>query len=58
MLVEIVERELGEDVWDRIWPKGRPRPGVQVSVEGSEELPHAAKEPEDGADKPPVGEGT
>jgi MerR family transcriptional regulator/heat shock protein HspR len=34
MLVEIVERELGEDVWDRLWPKDRPRPSVQVSAEG------------------------
>jgi len=28
-LVEIVERELGEDAWDRLWPKDRPRPSVE-----------------------------
>lgn len=33
-LVEIVERELGPDVWDRLWPRGRPRPAPNVCVEG------------------------
>jgi len=28
-LIEIVERELGKDVWDRLWPEGRPRPNVR-----------------------------
>jgi MerR family transcriptional regulator/heat shock protein HspR len=37
-LVEIVERELGPDVWDRLWPEGRPRPSVHVSVNGSTDL--------------------
>lgn len=32
-LIEIVERELGPDVWDRLWPEGRPRPAPHVSVE-------------------------
>jgi len=36
-LVEIVERELGSDVWDRLWPEGRPRPGVHISIEGISE---------------------
>ena len=49
MLVEIVERELGEDAWDRLWPKGRPRPSVQVDVkdtppEGGAEAGSAAQE--------------
>ena len=30
MLVEIVERELGPEVWDRLWPEGRPRPSVHI----------------------------
>jgi len=33
-LIEIVERELGPDCWDRLWPQGRPRPRVNISVEG------------------------
>jgi len=33
-LVEIVQRELGPDVWDRLWPRGRPRPAPNVCVEG------------------------
>jgi MerR family transcriptional regulator/heat shock protein HspR len=33
-LVEIVERELGPDCWDRLWPQGRPRPQPHVSVDG------------------------
>ena len=35
MLVEIVERELGDDAWDRLWPKDRPRPSVRVDAEDS-----------------------
>ena len=38
-LVEIVERELGPDVWDRLWPQCRPRPAPNVCVEGFSELP-------------------
>jgi len=38
-LVEIVERELGPDVWDRLWPEGRPRPAADVSVEGVSDMP-------------------
>jgi len=38
-LVEIVERELGPDVWDRLWPEDRPTPHAKVSVEGSDEGP-------------------
>jgi DNA-binding transcriptional MerR regulator len=33
-LVEITERELGPDCWDRLWPEGRPRPAVHIDVEG------------------------
>ena len=33
-LVEIVERELGPDCWDRLWPEGRPRPSAGIPVEG------------------------
>ena len=44
-LVEIVERELGPDVWDRLWPEGRPRPGVNISIEGISE-PGAPEEGE------------
>ncbi len=41
-LVEIVERELGPDAWDRLWPEGRPRPAANVSVEGMTDLADAA----------------
>jgi DNA-binding transcriptional MerR regulator len=37
-LVEIVERELGPDCWDRLWPQGRPRPAAPISVEGMSDL--------------------
>lgn len=37
-LVEIVERELGPDVWDRLWPEGRPRPDAHISVDGFSDL--------------------
>jgi len=33
-LIEIVERELGPDCWDRLWPEGRPRPETHISVDG------------------------
>jgi len=42
-LVEIVERELGPDVWDRLWPEGRPPPQASVSVEGVSDLGGAAE---------------
>jgi len=38
-LVEIVEREMGPDCWDRLWPEGRPRPTPHISVDGISELP-------------------
>ena len=50
-LVEIVERELGPNVWDRLWPEGRPRPvseddsmwrAADVSVEGVSDTPDSA----------------
>ena len=47
-LVEIVERELGPDAWDRLWPEGRPRPAANVCVEGVTDLAEAV---------PPTGEG-
>jgi hypothetical protein len=37
-LVEIVERELGPDVWDRLWPEGRPRPAADISVDGVSDI--------------------
>jgi MerR family transcriptional regulator, heat shock protein HspR len=37
-LVEIMERELGPDVWDRLWPEDRPRPSSHVSVDGITDL--------------------
>ena len=40
-LVEIVERELGPDVWDRLWPEDRPTPHANVRVEGTAEPPPA-----------------
>ena len=49
-LVQIVERELGPDVWDRLWPEGRPRPAADVSIE---DTPEGA---EPGEDRPPAGE--
>jgi DNA-binding transcriptional MerR regulator len=33
-LVEIVEREMGPDALDRLWPEGRPRPTIHISVDG------------------------
>jgi MerR family transcriptional regulator, heat shock protein HspR len=56
-LVEIVEREMGPDCWDRLWPEGRPRPTAHISVEGAAQpLPgdeHAA----DSGAKPPASPG-
>jgi hypothetical protein len=37
-LVEIVERELGPDCWDRLWPEGRPRPEPHVSADGTSDV--------------------
>lgn len=34
-LIEIVERELGPDAWDRLWPQGRPRPSADAAADGS-----------------------
>ncbi len=48
-LVEIVERELGPDVWDRLWPEGRPRPAANVSVEGVTDLAEAVPPPGEAA---------
>lgn len=55
-LVEIVERELGPDVWDRLWPEGRPRPAANVCIEGFSDLtdaippgPEASQEASDAA---------
>jgi len=48
-LVEIVERELGPDVWDRLWPEDRPTPHANVSVEG------VAKGPGPEGDAPAAG---
>jgi MerR family transcriptional regulator/heat shock protein HspR len=55
MLVEIVERELGDDVWNRLWPKDRPRPGVEINVEGMQDLPDTDAGPEAGPKTPPRG---
>jgi chaperone modulatory protein CbpM len=41
-LVEIAERELGPNVWDRLWPEGRPRPAADVSVEGVSDMADSA----------------
>jgi DNA-binding transcriptional MerR regulator len=51
-LVDIVERELGPDVWDRLWPEDRPTPHATVSVESTEEGPPPAKPPGEGAESP------
>ncbi|MFO8015456.1 MAG: chaperone modulator CbpM [Phycisphaerae bacterium] len=40
-LVEIVERELGPDVWDRLWPEDRPTPHANVQVESMADEPPA-----------------
>jgi MerR family transcriptional regulator/heat shock protein HspR len=37
-LIEIVQRELGPDCWDRLWPQGRPRPEPKISVDGATDL--------------------
>ncbi|MGB3087721.1 MAG: chaperone modulator CbpM [Phycisphaerae bacterium] len=54
-LVEIVERELGPNVWDRLWPEGRPRPAADVSVEGVSDMADSAdgdRKDGPGADRP------
>ena len=45
ILVEIVERELGPDAWERLWPEGRPRPSANVCVEGFSDLNKAIPPP-------------
>jgi len=57
-LVEIVERELGPDVWDRLWPEGRPPPHASVSVKAMVEPagPEGAG-PEGGSAEGPSGAG-
>jgi DNA-binding transcriptional MerR regulator len=45
-LVEIVERELGPDCWDRLWPEGRPRPGGDLPAEGFSDAATAEATPE------------
>jgi MerR family transcriptional regulator, heat shock protein HspR len=51
-LVEIMERELGPNCWDRLWPEGRPRPSANVSVEGITDLPDTGAPPENGEPGP------
>lgn len=46
LLIEIVERELGEDVWDRLWPEGRPRPATNVPGAAASEGPAGESPPE------------
>ncbi len=53
LLVEIVERELGPDVWDRLWPEDRPKPAGNVSVEGVEDLPPPDRAGRDAQISPP-----
>ncbi len=45
LLIEIVERELGEDVWDRLWPEGRPRPAANVAAEPAQGTPSVRDAP-------------
>jgi MerR family transcriptional regulator/heat shock protein HspR len=51
LLIEIVERELGPDCWDRLWPEGRPRPAAHISVDGVEDLEGGT--PQQGGQPPP-----
>jgi len=54
-LIEIIERELGPDAWDRLWPEGRPRPEAPISVDGVSEP--EGKQPGQGGgmpEKPPA----
>ncbi|MCX5654558.1 MAG: MerR family transcriptional regulator [Planctomycetota bacterium] len=55
-LIEIVERELGPDCWDRLWPEGRPRPETHISVDGVTD-PEGDKPEQDGPgpETPPAG---
>jgi len=48
-LVEIVERELGPDCWDRLWPQGRPRPTAGMT--GDVSAPPQEPGPPAGSDK-------
>jgi len=54
-LVEIVERELGPDVWDRLWPQDRPTPHANVQVESTAEPAAPGAGPEDGPAVGPEG---
>lgn len=55
LLVEIVERELGPDVWDRLWPEERPHPRVTIQVQ-QESRPAAPPEGEEPTREPPSDE--
>jgi len=59
LLAEIVERELGQDAWDRLWPEGRPRPATNISVEEVSNLPgeERAVPPNQTDEEPPAGRG-
>ena len=57
LLIEIVERELGPDCWDRLWPEGRPRPAAHISVDevsgaGDAAAPPGGETPLPGGDAP------
>jgi len=60
MLIEIVERELGPDCWDRLWPEGRPRPAENISVDDVSDLGggQAAQPGGQGGEGPSTGGGT
>jgi MerR family transcriptional regulator/heat shock protein HspR len=58
LLIEIVERELGPDCWDRLWPEGRPRPAAHISVDevsdaGDGTTPPGGQTPPPGGQAPP-----
>jgi MerR family transcriptional regulator/heat shock protein HspR len=62
LLIEIVERELGPDCWDRLWPEGRPRPAAHILVDeasdaGDGTTPPGGETPQAGRtpDGPPPG---
>jgi len=66
LLAELFERELGPDVWDRLWPEDRPRPATPVSVDGFSDLgggaepsagPGGAAEPDAATDDRPKQDG-
>ncbi len=55
-LVEIMERELGSDCWDRLWPEGRPRPSADVlGSTGSRTWPARAGRPRQADPRSPAG---